>query len=143
MTLITKIRIEERPPFVPTGPAPLTREILSRLMLIVYDTAGIERLHKRDKKAFKGSKFCWQVPTKYCLHFHDEYDDDRIVASCVASIKKWRDKAVWFTHFSELHFALAEIKERYPDKPIPDQVSCVIDFPARDKERPRRTMGKV
>lgn len=134
MKLDTKIRIEERPPFVPSEPQTLTREILRRLMLIVYDTAFIEQLHQRDKNTC-GDVFRWYVPAKYHLHFHDSFDDDSIVASVHASHDKHREEGIWFKRLSDLPIAISALKEKFPDRPIPDQVDYVVDFPTDYRKR--------
>ena len=128
MTLDTKIRIEERPPFVPSGPRTLTRERLQRLMLIVYDTAAIATLHERDKEVLKGIHR-WYVPAKYCLTFQEGFDDSDIVAQAIAGHDKYRAEVVWFNRLRDLPIALAALKKKLPDKPIPDQVSGVHDYP--------------
>jgi hypothetical protein len=127
MTLVTRIRIEERQSLTPKEPRTPERKGFERLMLIVYDTAFIAKLHERDKNIYD-DVFRWYVPAKYHLHFHDAFDDDSIVAQVHASSDKYREMGIWFKRLSDLPVAIKALKEKYPGEPIPDQVDGVVDF---------------
>lgn len=117
-----------------------------RLLLVVFDTAAVARINAREKERMpdKFEEFELKLPAKYAVRWHHGWDDDGVVAQVLLFGLKGNANAEWFDRFSDLPYAVAALRERFPDAEIPEQVSYVIDWPLhRDKLTPGATLVKT
>ena len=100
-----------------------------KLLLIVYDTAAVERLSKSRSEAAGMSQLKLSLPEKYSVCWHKGFDDDGIVAQNLIFDEKSNQQGVWFKHFRDLGTAIHSLQERFSEIEIPPDVSYVIDWP--------------
>lgn len=109
------------------------------LVLIVYDTGGVQRIHNRDRKdrpealGFSPDHTI-VVTAKYavCLVGRDDSD---MIAQYYATRKGARE-AEWSDSWYDLPAAIDKLRDRHSDKPFPEEIAYVVDWPYH-RHRPR------
>jgi hypothetical protein len=112
----------------------------TQLLLIVFDTARLEAINRHYAERNE-EQFSLFLPAKYAVRWHRGRDDDMVVAQDLIRSREDNVKGQWFTHFSDLPYAVQALRDQYPDIDIPEQVSHVIDWPTdKSKLEPGSTL---
>jgi hypothetical protein len=113
------------------------------LVLIIYDTDGVEKIHTRADMRWTAANLpdnVIEVKAKYaiCLTHPDDSD---MIAQCYAT-RQYASEAEWTDDWHDLPNAIERLRARHPDGPFPDEIAYVIDWPYRDN-RPRLQTEKA
>ena len=136
MDMVTRVVVEERRPREPgEKPRLFGQKHDPDLLLVIYDTAVIERINNERDAEPGMERFKMKMPPgKYALSFEEGSTDSGIFGQVMLTNDEYRDIAVWFDRFTDLPFAIKALQERHPDVKIPDQVSYAIDWPVNRED---------
>ncbi len=117
-----------------------TEPLETKLLVVSFDTAAVHRISQRRQDE-GGTDERLVLPAKYAALWHEGRDDIGIIAQSLVMFDRYRNEAVWFDTFRDLPFAVDELRKKFPDKDIPDSVTCLIDWPFdRRKLQPGETL---
>ncbi len=100
------------------------------LILIIYDTVWVYRIHKRrDSELDRGNPDgVIDIRAKYALVFTG-HDDSNAIAQCYA-MRGHAAEAEWTHDWHDLPAAIERLRGRHPGEPFPDEIDYVIDWPS-------------
>ncbi len=107
------------------------------LVLIIYDTDGVEKIRNRAdmrQTANHSPGNVIEVRAKYAICLTDR-DDSNMIAQYYAT-RQFASEAEWTDDWHDLPNTIEKLRTRHMDKPFPDEIDYIIDWPYRNG-RPR------
>ena len=107
------------------------------LVLIIYDTDGVQRIRDREDMQWTAThapEHVIEVKKKYALVLVGR-DDSDMIAQCYATRQR-ASEAEWCDDWLNLPAAIERLRARNEGKEFPDEIDHVIDWPYR-RGRPR------
>lgn len=105
------------------------------LILASFDTRAVRRIRNKRREEYDCKVYDIVCPAKYALTWTHGGDDIRIIAQVLLTHEEHRVSAVWFDDFYDLPVAIEKLHEMFPGEDLPDQVSCLVDWPVNMRNR--------